>query len=378
MTIEIDKTHKSLSGIYKITDLITQDFYIGSSKNLYSRMLSHKSFLRCNKHTNKYLQNVYNKRGAENFLFEVVEFCEVPALLEREQFYIDTMKPKYNLGPVGGGDNFSHKTPLEKDEVIRKISQASKRRWESLSEDEKLAYSESMKGDKNPNWGNRWSEELRKQASDRMKSRYLDSPEIKEIMSARMKDVWSNKTDEDLRNFSAMRKYHTTGERNPFYGKSHTEETVNILREFHINKYKTAIENGTVEDQYNCKPFYVNGVRYVTLKDCVENTGINKSCLVNRLRSKNFQDYRYEDESLNKNKYFIRYFHLEEPDGIVRCFPDKQGVANFLNVEKSSIDRFVKFGKVGPKNDRAGCKCWVSNVEIDLTSNTQRCLNLTG
>ena len=73
-----------------------------------------------------------------------------------------------------------------------------------------------------------------------------------------------------------------------------------------------------------------------------------------------------------------RYFYLEEPDGIVRCFPDKQGIANFLNVEKSSIGRFVKFGKVGPKNDRAGCKCWISDAEIDLTSNTQRCLNLTG
>lgn len=59
--------NRKKSGVYKIT--IGKHFYIGSSQDVYSRKSSHLSKLKLKKHPNKYMQNVYNKYGKENFVF---------------------------------------------------------------------------------------------------------------------------------------------------------------------------------------------------------------------------------------------------------------------------------------------------------------------
>lgn len=79
------------SGIYKITNLITERFYIGSSCDLVSRKYCHFWMLDNNNHDNKKLQNSYNKYGKENFKFEVIENCSKDKLIEREQYYLDTL-----------------------------------------------------------------------------------------------------------------------------------------------------------------------------------------------------------------------------------------------------------------------------------------------
>jgi group I intron endonuclease len=97
-------------GIYKITHLSKKDiFYIGSAsgtfngkkcqKGFYRRFLEHLHFLEHDKHTSKYLQNVVNKYGIEGIRFEILEIVETEdrkVILEREQYYLDTLKPAYN------------------------------------------------------------------------------------------------------------------------------------------------------------------------------------------------------------------------------------------------------------------------------------------
>jgi group I intron endonuclease len=87
----------SNSGIYKITNKITNNFYIGSSCKLKLRYNRHKCNLLSNTHLNFYLQQSVNKYGIENLTFELLELCNVEVLLEREQYYIDTLNPKYNI-----------------------------------------------------------------------------------------------------------------------------------------------------------------------------------------------------------------------------------------------------------------------------------------
>jgi len=82
------------SGIYKITNIITNKFYIGSSSNIMKRKYNHFSSLKHNRHCNKYLQSSYNKYGKDNF---ILEECDKNNLINREQYYIDTVKPEYNL-----------------------------------------------------------------------------------------------------------------------------------------------------------------------------------------------------------------------------------------------------------------------------------------
>lgn len=91
-----------MSGIYAILNLINGKCYIGSAKNFRKRWYSHHRNLNKNEHENSYLQKAWNKYKQLNFIFVILEFCEFEILIEREQFYIDIIKPKYNLAPTAG------------------------------------------------------------------------------------------------------------------------------------------------------------------------------------------------------------------------------------------------------------------------------------
>jgi group I intron endonuclease len=98
------------SGIYKIVNLITGKYYVGSTKSFETRKTCHFSRLRNNNHTNKHLQNAYNKYGADNFKFEIVEYVEENLLLDIEQSYLDNSKTndtynKTQIAGAGGYDN---------------------------------------------------------------------------------------------------------------------------------------------------------------------------------------------------------------------------------------------------------------------------------
>jgi len=83
-------------GVYKINNLVTGDSYIGSSKALYARMLSH---FNCHHKgaSNKKLMASMKEYGNQWFSFEVLEKCSEEQLKSREQFFIDLLDPSYNV-----------------------------------------------------------------------------------------------------------------------------------------------------------------------------------------------------------------------------------------------------------------------------------------
>lgn len=83
-----------ISGIYKITNNITGDFYIGSSNNIKIRWNDHKKHSKWLSRPGMKLYQAFIKYGLDNFLFEVLE--ETDNLKEREQYYIEQLKPIYN------------------------------------------------------------------------------------------------------------------------------------------------------------------------------------------------------------------------------------------------------------------------------------------
>jgi group I intron endonuclease len=101
-------------GIYKISHVDKANlFYIGSAsstyvkkgiqRGFYIRFWHHINDLKLNKHNSRYLQNVVNKYGIEGIRFEIVEIVDSTdrkIILEREQYYLDALKPAYNSSTI--------------------------------------------------------------------------------------------------------------------------------------------------------------------------------------------------------------------------------------------------------------------------------------
>lgn len=97
---KIYKENKNKSGIYRWTNIITGSIYIGSSANLTNRLSNYfsprylkRELLRNNSIISKSLL----KYGYVNFSLDIIEYCELDLLIIREQYYIDLLKPEYNI-----------------------------------------------------------------------------------------------------------------------------------------------------------------------------------------------------------------------------------------------------------------------------------------
>ena len=87
---------EKISGIYKITNTATGDFYIGSSKDVKLRWTVHKCKSKWNECPNSPLYQDMQKYGVDKFAFEVLEVVEEGKLKDAEQQFIETLKPTYN------------------------------------------------------------------------------------------------------------------------------------------------------------------------------------------------------------------------------------------------------------------------------------------
>lgn len=83
-------------GIYKITNKITNQSYIGQSVHIERRWTEH-----CNSKCNSYIGQAIKQYGKNNFTFEIIEECSIKELNNKEEYWINffnTLKPNgYNL-----------------------------------------------------------------------------------------------------------------------------------------------------------------------------------------------------------------------------------------------------------------------------------------
>lgn len=136
----------NVKGVYKIVNLLNGKKYIGSAASkggIRKRWNEHISGLNNNKHHNKHLQSSWNKYGKDNFIFEILEVIEdIDSILEREQYYIDTVNPEYNKCRIAGNT------------IGIKLSDEHKR---LISE-----FAKTRTGEKNPFYGKKHSEGTKK------------------------------------------------------------------------------------------------------------------------------------------------------------------------------------------------------------------------
>lgn len=192
-------------GIYKITNIVNNKCYIGSSRNLPKRIYEHKRQLRKDNHHSYKLQKSWNKYGEENFTFEIICECDVNQLIVLEQKYFDEISPELVILKVAGSfEGYKHteetkqllrekrlkQTFIMTDEWRKNISDS--RKGMVLNKEHKINLSKSHIGKKH-------SEETKKKIKNKcVKERMVEMQKLtvtkrKENDSYRMTDIQKQK-----------------------------------------------------------------------------------------------------------------------------------------------------------------------------------------
>ena len=119
-----------ISGVYKITNTVTGDFYIGSSKNIKSRWADHKKPSVWKNYPNSPMYHDMQKYSVKKFELQILEEVEPEHLKEKEQQFIETLKPTYN-------DRNANGLNIEKRKGYQKEYEKSEKRKKAKKEYEK-------------------------------------------------------------------------------------------------------------------------------------------------------------------------------------------------------------------------------------------------
>lgn len=231
------------SGIYSIQSKVRPDrIYIGSAVNMKGRWGQHIWNLQKGIHHSARLQNHFNKYGKDDLIFSVIEPCLPGVLLEREKHYIDELNPWFNISrdPVRGTASPETKKKMSRKMMghrgwnrgkigMVKHTEEHKQRMSLLkkgvprSEETKKKVSKGLKGkmigEKNPFYGKKHSEETINKIKEANKGHIPWHAGTKGLM--KHSEEWKNQHSERMK-----------GEKNPLYGRGHTEETKEKLRAY--------------------------------------------------------------------------------------------------------------------------------------------------
>lgn len=257
-------------GIYKIENKINGKCYYGSSKNIIKRWKKHKYQLNSGVHINCILQKAWYKYGESNFTFYVVEECDFSVLLEVEQKYLN-LNPEYNIGKnSSGGDNLTNNP--NREAIIEKMTASMKLRYSKLTKEE-IYKIHSKPGDTNPNW--------------------------KGGISVKYCECGSKMANNAK---TCIKCRDQKGEKNPFFGKIHTEETLKFLSD--VNKGKHYYQNNN--------EIIIDNIEYESYNDAERNLGIIWATIRWRCLSKNPKYSNYNIKGVEKIPYTkeeLKYNH---------------------------------------------------------------------
>lgn len=196
------------SGIYQIANQVNGNHYVGSAVNLAKRWQHHLRRLRHGGHKNEHLQRAFAKYGEAAFVFSVLEQIEDSSqLIPREQHYLDTLNPEYNIAPIAGSRLGCRHTKearrkMSRTRMGRRPSKETRRKLSERqigkrnhnygkhpSKQTKRKMSEALSGKRNPNYGKHPSEEIRAKMSKAHMNHSVSAETKRKLSAMQIKNV---------------------------------------------------------------------------------------------------------------------------------------------------------------------------------------------
>lgn len=270
--------------IYKIINVKNGHFYIGSTVEIDKRRDKHFKDLKNGRHHSLHLQRAYNIYGEDSFLFKIVrekEFENENDLRQLEERYIRycwNSNILYNVSKQGGGGDLVSYHPLI-NEIREKQKVNTQKRWDYKTDEEKKEFSQKRRGRGNPNFGNKWTEEQKKNMSKKMKEYYKSHDSY--LKGRTFDEIHGEEKAREIKNKLSASFSKRIGEKNSFYGRHHSEETKKKLSESRKGKIPT-----------NSKKVEYNGVIYDSAGICARELNMSQMTVCYRCR-KEIMGFRY-------------------------------------------------------------------------------------
>jgi group I intron endonuclease len=141
-------------GVYRLTNITNKKTYVGSAIDLRTRFYVYYSTSRLTS-SKMAIYKAIQKYGYSNFTLDILEYCDPKDVLVREQYYLDSLKPEYNiLSTAGSSFGYKHteetldkfKLRVFSDEARANLAASATGRV--LSEDTKAKISAARSGKK--------------------------------------------------------------------------------------------------------------------------------------------------------------------------------------------------------------------------------------
>jgi len=220
-------------GTYKYGEKVFfhEPFYVGKGKG--TRCYDH--FRDRNKDklfkSNKIIK-IYKETGKKPIIYMPFKNISEQEAFDKEIELINLIgRYDLKLGPLtnltDGGEGNSNRS----EETKKKISNSTK--GKTFSKETRKKISESKKGDKNPNFNKHLSKETKQKISKKLKNKEVKKETREKISIIHKGKVLSKETKNKI---SISRKNKCCGSDNHFYGKHHSEETKEKMRESWVRR----------------------------------------------------------------------------------------------------------------------------------------------
>lgn len=133
--------NSSMVALYKATNMLNEDFYIGVTSQRLSCRKNHHLFYARNGSENRFHRSI-RKYGEDNFCFEVLWYClDRQSALDEERRAIQILQPKYNLTKGGDGCYLRGESPLKgrarPKDLVERIAAKLKGKKINLTDDQR-------------------------------------------------------------------------------------------------------------------------------------------------------------------------------------------------------------------------------------------------